>query len=354
MERHEFKILSIDGGGIRGIIPCIILTEIQKRLRRDISNTFDVIGGTSTGGIIALGLATRMPGNRNRNAFRPNDMLKLYKEHGKDIFGNRPLKSLKDGFLSLHPKLSAVLDKPYDVKGLEKILQDKFGNAMLNETLTNIVITSYDIKKGEAFYFSSRRADNPNENFYLRDVARATSAAPTFFPPKEIKREKDNLVLVDGGVFANNPSVLAYTEAKELWYKQVKKAFSTTEEDGTEKPTPNDFDLPFFMLSIGTGQYKKQIDTNSLKKSKDWIEPLLKQIFMESVSENTHYTMKHLLPDYPDGTPRYYRLNVDLPFNIDMDNITDENINHLERLANKYIAKERTQKLLDEICNYLR
>lgn len=355
MKKHEFKILSIDGGGIRGIIPCIILKEIQSRLRRDISNTFDVIGGTSTGGIIALGLTTRMPGNRNRNAFRPIDLLKLYRDDGKKIFGFRHYKSSMDDILSLLPKFSDALDKPYDVQGLEKLLQDKFGNAMLNETLTKVIITSYDINKGEAFYFSSRQAiQHKNENFFLRDVARATSAAPTFFSPKEIKRENDHLVLVDGGVFANNPSLLAYAEAKQVWYEQGKKVFSTTEVDDTEKPIPNDRDLPFLMLSIGTGQYKKQIKKDKLNKAKDWIEPLLKQIFMESASESAHYTMKHLLPDFLDGTPRYYRLNVDLPYNIDMDDVSEGNIKNLETLTEEYIAKTKTQELLDEICTYLK
>ena len=354
MKKHHFRILSIDGGGIRGIIPCIILKEIQSRLRRDISNVFDVIGGTSTGGIIALGLSARKPGNRLQNAFRVKDMLKLYKDHGKEIFGSRPFKSYKDEILSLHPKLSDILEKPYDAKGLEQLLQDKFGNAMLNETLTNIIVTSYDINKGESFYFSSRQAKNSNENFYIKDVARATSAAPTFFKPKEIKREKDHLVLVDGGVFANNPSVLAYSEAKNLWYEQGEKVFSNTEDADTEKPVANDRDLPFFMLSIGTGQFKKGIETEKLKKSKDWIEPLLKQIFMDSVSENTHYTMKHLLPKFSDGTPRYYRLNVDLSYNIEMDDVSDENLKNLEEIAEEYIAKPRTQELLDEICGHLK
>ena len=370
MEKHQFKILSIDGGGIRGIIPCTILAFIEDQIGT-LSNTFDLMAGTSTGGIIALGLA--MPNEQGDNAYHANDMLELYVRHGKDIFKGR-----KEGLVSfagsgldlvgsalkpvgnvLHPGLGDALkgattgvktatQNPYDERNIENIMREKFGNTRLKECLTAVLATTYEITKEKAFYFLSRLArEKEAENLELWEIARSTSAAPTYFTPSIVKWQTELEVFVDGGVFANNPSVLAYGEAKELWKRKGQLAF---EPD----VLPNDNDLPFFMLSLGTGhcpQYISSLDALKFNTAQ-WIQPLLTNVFMNSVASSTHFTMQHLLPKYTDGMPRYERLEFEIPEkNKEMDDASDENIEQLQELAQDYI-KANKKKIMN-ICEYL-
>ena len=346
--KHQFKILSIDGGGIRGIIPCRILQFIERQTR-PVSNAFDLIAGTSTGGIIALGLTK--PNESGRNAYSATQMLELYTTFGKIIFEKRYEKDLLSKALSfISDTLGTLTQQNFDQTGLENLLKEKFGDTFLNKAITNVLITTYEIQKGKTFYFQSRLAKKSStENILMREIARSTSAAPTYFMPSVVKYESSDQAFVDGGVFANNPSVLAYGEAKELW--KQRKGHLAFEPD----VAPVDNDLPFFMLSIGTGDTESSISVEEAKtwKTQDWIKPLLDSIFMRSVSESTHFTMQHLLPNYEDNTPRYIRLNPTIPKeNAEMSDASPENIAALTRIADDYIAKNK-QILLD-ICELLR
>ncbi len=350
MQKPKFKILSIDGGGIRGIIPCVILKYIENQIG-PLCETFDLIAGTSTGGIITLGLTK--PTYKQENAFYAEDMLELYKLHGAKIFGERP-KSKSNKASKFIPskigsKLTQLTQQPYLSNGLENLLKEKFDNAKLTDSLTEILITTYDIEREKPFYFLSRLAKKKStEDFSFVDIARSTSAAPTFFTPSIVQSEEnDNFGFIDGGVVANNPSILAYIEAKELYKQGGTKAFDAEVQ-------PADEDLPFFMLSIGTGKFKKTILAENAKEflTKDWLQPLVEDIFMTGVAESTHYTMKHLLPNYKDDTPRYHRINIDLETNIALDDVSSKNIEALEQYANRYIEENRSA--LRKICNLLK
>lgn len=341
----KFKILSIDGGGIRGIIPCKILSYLEDQLDLPLHHYFDLIAGTSTGGIITMGLT--MPNNEGENKYTAKDLLSLYKNDGWQIFYKRK----SDFISSVKPVFGKTVDKlfqnPYESEGIEEILHKKFGEAKLSESLTNILITTYGLEEGRPFYFLSRLAKiKENEDFLLKRIARSTSAAPTFFIPSEVEVGQETHSFVDGGVFANNPSVLAYGEAKELIKNTGTLAF-----DPDVKPT--DKDLPIFMLSIGTGRTPKLVDGGEAVnwKSKNWIEPMM-EIFMQGVAESTHYTMQHLLPKYTDGTSRYIRLNFNLPEGLgEMDNALDVNIDALCAEADIYI--EKNKELLDNIARII-
>lgn len=351
MNDKIFRILSLDGGGIRGIIPCRIMQFIEEQTGTPISRFFNVIAGTSTGGIITLGLTTE--NELGQNTFSAKDMKNLYLEYGSAIFSGR-----KGGILS---KISPTLfDKPYDNSQIEDILKHKFGKQMLSDASTNVLITTYDIQRGKPFYFSSRLArENSDEDFPLTDIARSTSAAPTFFKPSVLETEENGQVsFVDGGVFANNPAILAYSEAKELWKRSRKREVIEMNSGTTKGFNPvvsaDDDDFPFFMLSIGTGYTKSSIDGTiaSEWRNKDWFEPLMTDIFMRGVAESTHFTMQHLLPDYQNGDKRYVRLDMELPeSSAAMDNSAPENLKNLERIAEIFIEKNR--KLLMGICDKL-
>ncbi|MBX7041845.1 MAG: patatin-like phospholipase family protein [Ignavibacteria bacterium] len=343
--KPQLRILSIDGGGIRGIIPCTILSFIEQQLGYPLCQVFDLISGTSTGGIITMGLAA--PGDDGSAKYSPSDLRKLYLENGSRIFGERQ-DDLISRIGSITKITDMILQKPYDEEDFEGLLKDYFGDTRLSKGLASTLVTSYEIQKGKPFYFSSRLASgDPKEDFLMREVCRSTSAAPVYFEPSVVKFEKEEeLALVDGGVFANNPSVLAYSEAKELWKIRTGKAFEPVVR-------PDDEDLPFFLLSIGTGYSLKSIP---LKEAKDWRAlnwgRFLTDIFMRSVSESTDFTMAHLLPDYKNGDKRYARLNMRIPEeNSKMDDVSDRNMFELCELAEKYIKKNESELL--RICDML-
>nr|WP_240992343.1 patatin-like phospholipase family protein [Wolbachia endosymbiont of Culex quinquefasciatus] len=197
-------ILSVDGGGIRGIIPAIILAEIEKRTRRTIAEIFDLVAGTSTGGIVVAGLCRK--DERGNPQYSANDLVEFYQKYGAYIF--------KSSFLrrSIFSWLNCA---QYPHKNIEFVLDKYFGDSTLADATNNLMLTSYDIKNNYPFFFKNWREDR---NFIkLKDALRATTAAPTYFAPKYLKINHKEMVLVDGGVFANNPAACAYASAKRLF-----------------------------------------------------------------------------------------------------------------------------------------
>src|SRR4051812_35242238 len=164
-------ILSIDGGGIRGIIPAMMLARIEERTGMPTHQLFDLVAGTSTGGIIALGLTKANEAGGNQ--FAASDLIELFERDGPTIFPH--------GLFSRLRGLDGWTDERYDAIGIEQVLKRLAGDARLKDALTKVLVTSYDIERRDAIFFKSWRAkDDPAFDFAIRDVARATSAAPTY------------------------------------------------------------------------------------------------------------------------------------------------------------------------------
>jgi patatin-like phospholipase/acyl hydrolase len=312
-EGATIKVLAVDGGGIRGIIPAILIDALQQRICKEPSQTFDLIAGTSTGGIITVGIGTAC---NNGKPYSPQQLIDLYVQNGAAIFQ-------KNIFT---PERELILPK-YSPAGLEAVLQKFFGDTQFSSALTPLLVSSYDLQSQLPFFFKSHRiAANKNYDWWVRDVARATSAAPTFFPPFHLARGTDDYALVDGGVFVNNPSMAAYVEARML-YPGAKVV----------------------VVSVGTGDRQDQI---KYAQAKDWgLVGWAKQIvpvLMDSVSEAVDYEMQNL----PECT--YYRLQVENlpPSAADMDNVAPENIADLQRLARDFVAAQGP--LLDKISAELK
>ncbi|BAH76002.1 patatin-like phospholipase family protein [Solidesulfovibrio magneticus] len=183
------KILSIDGGGMKGLLPALVLAAFENAIGQSISRHFDLIAGTSTGGILALGLAAGLPAMR---------LAEFYLERGPAIFS----RSLKKRLASL----GGMADELYDAGELEVALWEVFGDRMLSDVETRAMAVAYDIEMRDLALFTSWGG-----GFYrMADVARATSAAPTFFEPCRIKSLGGlERACIDGGVVANNPARLA-------------------------------------------------------------------------------------------------------------------------------------------------
>lgn len=182
------KILAIDGGGIRGLIPALVLAEIETRTGRPVSSLFDLVAGTSTGAILACGLTRPNPMPAERLAA-------IYEEEGPQIFDPSLLKQVTS--------LGGLIDERYDSRGLVTSLRRHLGDTRLGDAVTGILITVYDLEARQALEL--RRDDDVS----MVDAAHASSAAPTYFEPVRLGAR----TLIDGGVFAINPAVLAYAEA---------------------------------------------------------------------------------------------------------------------------------------------
>lgn len=195
---RPFRILSIDGGGICGILPASVLAEVERRFLagRSIAGHFDMIAGTSTGGIIALALATGMPAAAIRD---------VYVERGGMIFPpvSWPRRCWR--------QIRRLVRYGYDAKALEAELSRIFQARVLGEARTRLVIPSFEGRYGEPWIFKTpHHPDYKNDRHEkIVKVGLATAAAPTFFRALE----NDGYVMVDGGLWANNPVMNAIVDA---------------------------------------------------------------------------------------------------------------------------------------------
>lgn len=325
-DMKSIKVLSIDGGGIRGIIPAVILSELQKRLGKDLYNAFDLIAGTSTGGIIALGIGTACNAGPQAAAtgplgaakpYSPGELVNLYVQNGAAIFKKNLLTPGKE---LMRPK--------YSPDSLEGVLEKFFGGAELSSALAPLLISSYDLQSQLPFFFKSHRiAGDPSYNWKVTDAARATSAAPTFFPPLHLTQGNQDYALVDGGVFVNNPAMAAYAEARGL-YRQFQE---------------------FIVVSVGTGNRQDRISYDAAKEwgLLAWGRQIV-PVFMDSVSESVDYELR-LMPGCT-----YHRLQVSQlqAAENEMDNVTPQNLTNLQKVAQEYVTANSAE--LDNICEELK
>ncbi len=196
MNEH-FQILSLDGGGLKGMFTASFLATLEEITGKRIVDHFDLIAGTSTGGIIAIALGL---------GFRPKEILNFYKKRGKDIFPaqsrwSRALVSLK-----------WVVRHKYPAEPLRQALQDYFGDRRLGHSTKRLIIPSYDSVRGDVHLYKTPHHVRLKTDFkeLATNVALATASAPTYFPASI---SDTGVRLIDGGVWANNPSMVALAEA---------------------------------------------------------------------------------------------------------------------------------------------
>ncbi|XP_030499933.2 patatin-like protein 3 [Cannabis sativa] len=258
-------ILSLDGGGIRGIIPAVLLEYLESQLQvldgpeARLADYFDVISGTSTGGLITAMLSA--PNSQKRPLYSAKEIVPFYLEHSPKIFPQS-----RGIFGSIIGSVQDATGPKYDGKYLHSLVQKLLGTTRLHETLTNVVIPAFDIKKLQPTIFSSYLAPaNSALDARLADIAISTSAAPTYLPShyftnqdKEGKTEEFHLI--DGGVAVNNPSFVAISEIT----KQI--AQNNLSFDPNTKPL--DY-TRFLVISLGTGSNKTEQKYNA-KLSATW------------------------------------------------------------------------------------
>ncbi|KAH6825474.1 hypothetical protein C2S53_005961 [Perilla frutescens var. hirtella] len=259
-------VLSIDGGGVRGIIQGTILGTLESKLQEldgpnaRIADYFDVIAGTSTGGLVATMLTA--PAANNRPIYAAKDIPNFYIEHSPKIFPESNRNAFAGTITSLFggPK--------YDGEYLKSLIEELLGNITLSQTLTNVVIPSFDIKRLQPVIFTTRNVDG-NQNLpatiRLSDVCLSTSAAPTYLPPHyfETTDAKAGKLytfnLIDGGIAANNPTMTALTHiSKQILLGQFENVNVGPMESNK-----------MLVLSLGAGGAKQEEKYNA-RDSATW------------------------------------------------------------------------------------
>jgi len=194
-------ILALDGGGIRGLFSASVLAKFEEDHETSIVDHFDLIVGTSTGGILALGLGMGL---------RPAELVRFYVSSGSDIFPSR-----KGWMARARHLVRSASRHRYDNAALEAALRGVLGDQPLGASRKRLVITSYNLGRDEVRLFKTPHHPRLKRDWRLPawQVAMATSAAPTYFPAW---REIEDTRLIDGGVWANNPTMVGIIESRSL------------------------------------------------------------------------------------------------------------------------------------------
>jgi patatin-like phospholipase/acyl hydrolase len=287
------RVLSLDGGGIRGYLPALILRELERRAGRPAAELFDLIVGTSTGGIIGIGLAVGRPAGELAN---------FYPQYGTAIFSRLEAKipamhrllrteKLWSEMMAAARHLGAPFggnpdfggNARYTQYGLETALKEILGDARLSQVTTPLVTTTYDGNSDRPVLLSSRDAKiSADYDLPLYEVARATSAAPIFFPALETTWANAPRRFIDGGIWANNPSHVALVEALAMR--------PTTDVDSV------------LLVSLGTGTSPAD---RRYKIDQDWVS-----VAMDTTAVATSVQTGHLVCQRALDPGNYYRLQV--------------------------------------------
>ena len=201
-----FRILSIDGGGIKGVFPAAFLAAVERTARKRIADHFDLIIGTSTGGILALGLGF---------GFSAEQMLDFYRTHGPRIFPASRWAWRLQG-------LKSLFRRRYDSGALRAALEQIFADRKLGEAKTKLVIPATSAHTGDVYIYKTPHHPRfvTDQHERVVDVALATAAAPTYFPPHV---GRNGVTLLDGGIWANNPVMVGVVEGLAI-FEQPREA----------------------------------------------------------------------------------------------------------------------------------
>ncbi len=383
--QNRCLILSIDGGGIRGIIPGKILEEIERKTKRPIARSFDMIAGTSTGGILGLGLS--LPGEEKStprytasqvlafylekksrdqifqktesegsilprskpaqhpialsNSQRPNVPIASIEFDGTTFSGGLlggkvievkakgeyfevdtnalkvlvPKKSMKDPktyqFHSDYETIRQWVQPKFSAMGIEAVLKQRFGSTRLSELLPQeVFVATFNTSKMRHSLWSKALAKTGGcSNVMAWEAARASSAAPTYFPAFNIEGNE----YIDGGVCMNNPALTAISQALKSGIPIEK----------------------IVCVSLGTGQFTKPLAPTTHFGALRWAANIFEATSC-GISSQTDECMRTLL-----GKKQYIRIQVDLPENIELDRSDDTAIEDLEKVAKRAILENR-------------
>lgn len=294
------KILTIDGGGIKGILAASFLAELEKRCGVRICEYFDLIAGTSTGGMIAAGMALGVPAET---------VLEMYLEKGREIFPKRKLWSLFKG--------------KYDTNPLQQALREVFGEKQIKDCKTRLLIPAYNLENRKVRVFKTPHAEDLyiDKDYKIVDCLLSTTAAPLYFKPYKM----NGGVFVDGGIGANNPSLIALVEGITRCGWEVSD---------------------ICMLSLGSANEPVQTTGGEGMGLLDALK--IQKCFMEAESQYADNICKIMLPK-----DQYVRITQEaLRKQVSLDNASEESMrklqdwgfdlamNHIDEIKRKFLDKK--------------
>ena len=354
-------VLSIDGGGIRGIIPARILAKIEKRtlciIRGLIENAtdqrddekaalhatvdgmvktrngeefiptatlFTLIAGASTGGILALALTKPVRNDSQQPQYTAKELADLYPEDGREIF--------RLSFWQRLPGVGHLLrgfQAKYSSNGITDVLEERLGDTRLRNALTSVLIPSYEMGSGQAWFFKSTRAEEQQSthDFAMTDVALATSAAPTYFEDHQmpVTTEENEVYtgqFIDGGVYANHPAMCAFVEAQNMEGENI------------------------LLVSLGTGARMPFSEGRRGSGTIFWVRRIL-NVISDGASDTVSYQLDQLAHMH-EG---FYRFQPTLTENIELDDVDVDTTDRLEEVASDFI--DGIEDSLEEVCHHL-
>jgi patatin-like phospholipase/acyl hydrolase len=340
-------LLSIDGGGVLGLMALHALTYIEKEMQRPISSLFDAIAGVSVGGIIALGLTTP-DSNKSSPAYSAQQLSSLFIDNARHIFQRRPIQRLAHR-LPLLGLLDYLFFSKYSAQPARTLYKQWFNNCALSHALTQTIIPAYNISgsiaKGprikifDSWEILEKKGKSlESRDFPMHDIALATSAAPTYFPPHRMhhlngqhQSIQSNDYFIDGGVAINDPTVLAYARLRKRY--------------------PHS---PIHTVSLGVGT-SNHVYGNILKHSAPGALPWALKIGDLLVSPQLS-VYKKLLHHLQKGAPPpggYWRIQSLSPSDRSrLDDTSHQNFNTIMRTSHKMLVHH--QHDLTAILYYLR
>ncbi len=320
-------ILTIDGGGMRGIIPAMFLHYLHSKLAehnpgKELHNYFDMIAGTSTGGLIALGLSTPLvaTGQTSLPKYSTESLIKLYTQKGEKIFSKQGSK--------LRKRITPIFKAKYSHSYLSSLMEELYGEARMSQAFLPVVITAFDAMRMQPHLFTSHPSPYNRygqTDFYIKDAARSTSAAPVYFSPAKVKSVGSHAMeynMVDGGIYANNPSLLAVTEAKRL-FPEAKK---------------------FRLVSIGTGISNEGYSHDEMNTwgAAQWLSLRRSMPILNIMMTANSSMVDHSLKSMPEVD--YLRFNVRLdPKRKAIDNVSSSFIQYLEKRSIAMIKENKVE-----------
>ncbi len=309
-DKDEIWILSLDGGGIRGIIGATVLDEISKKTGKHPAEIFDLFAGTSTGGIMAIGLTIPQDPRSNKPKNNTATLLSLYTTQGTRIF---PPYAKNATFMKHVNQLRGFA---YKADSLEGMFKQYFGEYNLSHAIKPVLVTSVSFSEGQSVTFSSRDGLNPRRDLPAWLAARATSAAPSYFPPVSFRYDGKQGVFVDGGITNNDPVYEALVEARKI-YPKAKK---------------------INILSVGTGEEEYKYNPDAVATGLGG----LGMSFLISIRDGEIRARKNMRRysrelEGQGVHVNYIRLNPKLSEAIELDKVDKKNIDKLSALGRQTI-----------------
>lgn len=309
-EKGYFVGFAFNGGGVRGVASTAAIRYIEEQLGCHLSQVSDLMGGTSTGGILSCALT--FPNEDGTPKLWGKEITELYHKECATIFKKTGWQKVKTGF--------GVFGSEFPLTNMIATFKKYFGDTTLDKALCPMFTTAWDCYNAKNFFFKSEKAkESELDNHTFVDAMCSTAAAPTYFPPHQFETKKVKHLMADGGVSSlNNPSMALYAEAKKLGYQDDK----------------------IIIINIGTGASQKKLDDKTKKWGiYKWVKPVI-DIQMDGANDATKHYLKQILPE-----ENLYIWDFEVPEHLrPMDGV--KNIPQLEELG--WQAVHNQKELLDK------